>query len=234
MPAGQPAKPGRFPGGDWRQSLPAESDAILRRWEKDPRAVGSSARAAFRAIVGSAPAAEGSVYRGQETRSGAYWIMPLARQVEHFRSMIGTGRTIRFARYTSTSSRPEVAAGFGRTVFEFVGHQARSIGNSLHEAVMPPGTYEVVRVERGYGLARAPIDGRTMFSTEQVRVTVRSVEPGTAAAGPGNRQPGRVPEFPAPPGSLADPGRSPAIGRRGASRPRARTTRSRSPGLGTR
>jgi hypothetical protein len=54
---------------------------------------------------------------------------------------------------------------------------------------MPPGTYEVARAERGYGQARAQIDGRTMFGTEQVRVTVRRVKPGPP------------PEFPARPGT---------------------------------
>jgi hypothetical protein len=117
--------------------------------------------------------------------------MPLAQQEEHFRSMIGTRRTLRLSRYASASSLPEVAAGFGHTVYEFVGHQARSIGNSLHEAVLAPGTYEVIKVERGYGQARAPIDGRTMFSTEQVRVTVRRVRPGPP------------PEFPALPWHFA-------------------------------
>jgi hypothetical protein len=111
--------------------------------------------------------------------SGSSWIMPLARQEEHFRSMIGTGRTLRFPRYTSASSLPEVAAGFGRTVLEFAaGHQARSIGNSLHEAVLPPGTYEVIGVEREHGQARAPIDGRTMFDSEHVRVTLRRIPSG--------------------------------------------------------
>ena len=222
MPAGSHARPGQFPGGDWRQKLPAESDAILRRWEKDPRAVGSSDRAAFRGIVRSAPPAEGSVYRGEETMSGAHWIMPLAQQEEHFRSMIGTERTIRIRRYTSASSLPEVAAGFGHTVHEFTGHQARSIGNSLHEAVLPPGTYEVTHVERGPGQARAPIDGRTMFVTEQVRVRLRRVEPGQAL------------EFPAPAGRTTAPARAPRNSRRAGSEPAAAPASPRSPGPGAR
>lgn len=283
MSASHDARSGQFPGGEWRRSLPAESDAILRRWEKDPRAVGSPDRAAFRTIMRTAPAAEGSVYRGQETKSGTNWIMPLDRQEEYFRSMIGTGRTLRLSRHTSASSLPEVAAGFGHTVYKFTGHQARSIGNSLHEAVLPPGTYEVTTVWRGYAQARAPIDGRTTFSTEQVRVTLRRVKPGPplefpaqqraarkaagghqasparaaatdelperrrsrthaerprtlqgAAAQPGNRQAGRVLEFPSQPGLPADPGRSLVAGRRAPPRHPAAKTSSGSPKPGAR
>jgi hypothetical protein len=149
--------------------------------------------------------------------SGAHWIMPLARQEEHFRSMIGTGRTLRFPRCTSASSLPEVAAGFGRTVFEFTdGHRARSIGNSLHEAVLPPGTYEVVHVEREHGQARAPIDGRTMFRSEHVRVMLRRTPPEPLI------------EFPA---RAAAPAPRPGPGQRAAPRTGARPSR-RAPGRG--
>jgi hypothetical protein len=173
MGASDHLSPGQFPGASWRQALPAEHEAILRRWEKDPRAVPSQDRAAFRKIVPSAPVAQGSVYRGTETLSAPHWIMPLDRQVEHYRSMIGTGQTIRFPRFTAASSLPEVASGFGRTVYEIEGHEGRHIGNGLHEAVLPPSSYEVTGAERGTGRARAPIDARTMFNTEQVRVKLR-------------------------------------------------------------
>jgi hypothetical protein len=45
----------------------------------------------------------------------------------------------------SVFGRPKSGqAGFGHTLYEIEGHNAKGIGNSLHEGVTPPGNFEVI------------------------------------------------------------------------------------------
>jgi 2'-5' RNA ligase len=177
------------PGEEWRNSLPPEHEDILRRWEEHPRNVTGPDRPAFRKMLSSAPQAEGPVYRGQTTTGGPFGkrgIMPLDQQVEHYKGMMERGETLKLPRHSSASGLPEVANGFGHTMLEIHHSGARSIGNSLHEAVVPPGHYRITHVERGSGPARAQIDGRTSYDSEHVRVRVepaREVGPRTAVTG---------------------------------------------------
>ncbi len=174
---------GPQPGDAWRLGLPAGHQEMLRRWERDPRTVGrGSERARFRRLISTAPQVQGPVYRGDEVAGPPYGIMPLDRQVERFRTMMAEGATISFARHTATSARPEIAGGFGHTVYEIHGAAARAIGNSLHEAIMPPGTYRVTHVERRVSPSRAPIDGKTTFDSDHVHVRLEPAGWSGAAA----------------------------------------------------
>jgi hypothetical protein len=77
----------------------------------------------------------------------------------------------------SVFGRPKSGqAGFGHTLYEIEGHNAKDIGNCLHEGVMPPGKFEVIAPPvRERGKARAPIDARTILETDQVRVRLRRI-----------------------------------------------------------
>jgi hypothetical protein len=67
-------------------------------------------------------------------------------------------------------------AGFGHTLYQIEGHNAKDIGNSLHEGRDPPGKFEVIAPPvRERGKARAPLDARTLFETDQARVRLRRI-----------------------------------------------------------
>lgn len=107
----------QFPGVAWRQALPAEHEAMLARWQDHPAKVGQGAdRAAFRKVISTAPQTDQPVYRGDEVLDGPYGIAPLDKTAEDFRAKAERGDTVRFARHSSVSTRPEIAGGFGHTL----------------------------------------------------------------------------------------------------------------------
>lgn len=165
-------------GDTWRAGLPQSDDELLRRWEKDPRAVAAGPeRTHLRKLLATAPAVAGPVYRGDETKGGPYGIMPLDQQEDHFRDMMRSGAVVKFPRHTSTSTDPTVARGFGHTLYQIAGHGAKGIGNSLHEAVMPPGKYVVSGVERKALPSRAIIDARSVHTGDTVVVHLSPAQP---------------------------------------------------------
>jgi hypothetical protein len=163
------------PGEEWRAGLPPEHEEMVQAWEKHPAAVGTGkTRANFRKVINTAPEVDGPVYRG-DTPKNTYG----------FKSRIEAshpvGKQISFGRYSSTSTRPEVAGGFGHVLYEIHGHGARGIGNTLHEAVMPPGKFIVHSTEWRHSPTRAVVDGRTMSNSEHLHVVLHPAKDKTAS-----------------------------------------------------
>src|SRR5260370_14532334 len=100
----------QFPGCEWRDKLDMGGQQLLSAWEKDPRAVGASQRAAFRRLV--APEVHDTVFRGDETVDGPYGIMPLDRHEARYLAMAETGQTVHMPTHSSASLRPGIAGGF--------------------------------------------------------------------------------------------------------------------------
>jgi hypothetical protein len=170
------------PGEDWRRQRSPEDEALLRKWEKDPRAVSvGPERTRLRSLLKTAPTVDGPVYRGDETKGGPYGIMPLDQQEQKYRAMIGTDQVVKFPRNSSASTKPEIAGGFGHTLYQIDGAGAKGIGNSLHEAVMPPGKFKVTGVEQRTATVRSAFDGKTMHPSNQVVVHLAPADGGSVA-----------------------------------------------------
>jgi hypothetical protein len=157
------------PGTEWRAALPDHHEALVQHWEKNPWSMTSQHKKDFRKLIQSAPeVTDAPVYRGQHIK-GAYG-------VEDFKKAHPAGSTVSFPRHSSTSLRPEVAAGFGRAVYEIHGHHAKGIGNTLHEAVMPPGKFRVHSSEWKSMPTRASIDGSTTYDSPHLHVVLHPLE----------------------------------------------------------
>lgn len=162
------------PGQDWRSSLPPEHEEVVRQYEKYSPGMTSQQRAQFRSIVKSAPIVDGPVYRGADVK-GSYG----------YRSKIEkshpVGKVVNFSKHVSTTTRPEVAAGYGHVVYEIHDHQAKGIGNTLHEAIMPPGKYRVQSAEWRDSSAQANVDEGTQYTSPRLHVVLHPTEMKQAA-----------------------------------------------------
>jgi hypothetical protein len=156
------------PGREWRASLAPHHEEAVRQYETHSPSMTPVQRRRFREALSAAPELDGPVYRGTETR-GAYGF---PAEIEKRNS---PGMVISFPRHTSTSTRPEVAGGFGSTLYELHGSGAKPLGNTLHEAIMPPGRYCVHAAEWQDSPTRSATDGRTMFSSPHLHVTLHPV-----------------------------------------------------------
>lgn len=166
----------QWPGEEWREARSPEEQDMLSRWEVSPKDIAPEERRAFRRTISTAPELEGPVYRGDRVMQGQGWVMPLNKQVEHFQGMMERGEPVNISRHASTSAKPEIAAGFGRTLYEIHDAGARAIGNSLHEGIMPPGKFHVTGVEHSPEQeTRSAVDGRTIYNSPGVRVRLKRI-----------------------------------------------------------
>lgn len=172
----------RGPGEDWRAGLHPDHDALVRRWEDDPRAVGTGkVRNDFRKLLSTAPTIDGPVYRGDSPKNSYGFRDKIEKPHQ-------PGKIISFPRWSSTSTRPEVASGFGHVIYEIHGHNAKGIGNTLHEGVMPPGKFQVHSAEWNEATpTRAGIDGKTMSTSPRLHVVLHPVDQREARKEPNQR-----------------------------------------------
>ena len=153
-------------GAEWRSGLGEDDEAMMQRWEDSPANIQPHERARFRKLVSGAPPVEGPVYRGVDFPGTYGWKDKIEKKVQK-------DTTINIPRWSSATTRPEVAGGFGTVVYEIHGHGgARGIGNTLHEAVMPPGKFTVHSAEWRKMPVRANIDGRTTFESDRLHVVL--------------------------------------------------------------
>ena len=165
-------------GDTWRAGLPQSDDELLRRWEKDPRAVAAGPeRTHLRKLLATAPAVAGPVYRGDETKGGPYGIMPLDQQEDHFRDMMPSGAVVNSPRHTSTSTDPTVARGFGHPPTRSRGTALKASATACTRRSMPPGKYVVSGVERKALPSRAIIDARSVHTGDTVVVHLSPAQP---------------------------------------------------------
>lgn len=159
-------------GAEWRAQLSPENEDLVRRWEKmrNGELLSGDERKSMRNLVKGAPEVPDTVYRGALSAGRSGW-KPLLQKHQ-------PGAMINFARNSSVTTRPEVAAGFGHVVYEIQGqHHSRGIGNTLHEAIMPPGKYVVQSANmRDDFPFRAAIDGKTLAKTTRLHVVLHPAE----------------------------------------------------------